>query len=129
MHSILELFSNFLGGTLIVSLHGDAKEAQSVVEGRYLLHESNKFYWNNYWIQENGSNAMWSYHLSDRYEDYFWIIGNQDDRGRGTQFAAIYSPDHVLNPLLARTWKYKTSNGNWAISENVLVEPGNVNFD
>ena len=130
MHSILELFSKFLGGTLIVSLHGDAKEAQSVVEGRYLLHESNKFYWNNYWIQENGSNAMWSYHLSDRYEDYFWIIGNQDDRGRGTQSAKIYSLDRYrTNPLLVSNWTYKASNGKWTLSDDVLVGPGNVDFD
>ena len=110
---------------LIVSLRGEVKEAHSVMEGRYLLIASNNDGRKNYWIQENGANAIWYRNEASQ----VWIIGNQDDRSRGTQFAAIYSPDHVLNPLLARTWKYKTSNGNWAISENVLVEPGNVNLD
>ncbi len=57
IHSILELFSNFLGGILTVSLRGDAKEAQSVLEGRYFLQASNNE--DNYWIQENGANAIW----------------------------------------------------------------------
>ena len=121
-NAFLEHFFNFLGAMLIVSLRGDVKEAHSVMEGRYLLLASNNDDRENYWIQENGSNAIWHWSL-------FWIIGNQEDRGRGTELLAIYSPDHVFNPLLARTWKYKTSNGNWTISENVLVEPGNLNFD
>jgi hypothetical protein len=116
----MELFSNFLGGTLIVSLNGDAKEAQSVIEGRYLLHEDNEDWKDKYWIQDNGSNVIWYYPPN-------WIIGNQDDRGRDTQFAAIYSTDHFSpNPLLVSNWAYKASNGKWTRSDNVHVGPGNV---
>ena len=120
MHSILELFPNFLGGTLIVSLNGDAKEAQSVIEGRYLLHEDNNL-WDKYWIQDNGSNAIW-------YSGASWIIGNLDDRGRGTQFAAMYSLVNERNPRVVSNWLYKASNGKWTVSDNVLVGLGNVDL-
>ena len=125
------MHSNFLGGTLIVSLSGDAKEAQSVVEGRYLPHPLNN---NNrgrdYWIQENGSNAIWYKGWTSNEVSDVWIIGNQDDWGRGTQFAAIYSLNKFIpNPLLVSSWNYKASNGTWTTSENILVGPGNVDFD
>ena len=109
---------------MIVSLNGDAKEAQSGTEGRYLLHEDNNW-WDNYWIQENGSNAIWHYAV-------YWIIGNQNDRGRlyGTQFATIYSLDESIHyPLLVSNWTYKASNGKWTYKlDNVLVGPGNVDL-
>ena len=125
MHSILELFPNFLGGTLIVSLNGDAKEAHSVMEGRYFLHADNIENRDNRWIQENGSNSIW-YRGSRNYNFHYdvmvfnvWIIGNQ--------FATIYSTDEFnFNPLLVSNWRYKASNGKWTTSDNVLVGPGNV---
>ena len=107
---------------MIVSLNEDAKEAQSVMEGRYFLPADVIDNRKQYWIQENGSNAIW-------YHSHVWIIGNQDALGRGTQFATIYSTDkYIPNPLLVSNWTYKASNGKWTRSDNVLVGPGNVDL-
>ena len=124
MHSILELFPNFLGGTLIVSLNGDAKEAYSDMEGRYFLHADNIENRDNRWNQENGSNSIWYKGLT-RYDSSSssWIISNWFTKMQ------IYSTDkQILNPLLVSNWTYKAPNGEWTTSDNVLVGPGNVDL-
>ena len=97
---------------MIVSLSGDAKEAQSDLEGRYFLQASNNDYRENYWIQENGTSVL-------AYDKEFdnWNIGYQS-------YIGIYSPDkYIPNPLLASTWYY-VADGNWKKSKDIFVGPG-----
>ena len=98
---------------MIVSLSGDAKKAQSDLEGRYFLQASNNDNRENYWIQENGNSVL-------AYDKEFdnWNIGDQS-------YIGIYSPDtNIFNPLLASNWIYYSTDGNWNESKDIFVGPG-----
>ena len=104
---------------LIVTLKGEAKNAQSSVVGTYVLEpkpENSK----PHWLQYDGSNAIW---YDSKYGD--WNIGSQDNLG--SDKAKIYSDDDVAGPQVATTWQYY--NGKQFIaSDDILVdtfvEPG-----
>ena len=99
---------------MLVTLYGDAKEAQSNLEGHYILQPDlvNK---KPCWFNE-AVNAIWS-------KNGWWMIGAKEHLGGYAN--EIYSPDNVEDPLQALTWEYYY--GGWHESKDILVtEPGNL---
>ena len=103
-----------LGGNLIVTLSGYAKEAQSTKEGwytrNYAPYKINEM---PNWSQEDGSNVIW-------HEGQTWNIGEKQSGRSGLQSIA-----NAENPLEVKYWKY-ASNGMWRESVNIHVGPGAV---
>ena len=96
---------------MLVTLHGDAKEARSKLEGHYILQTDpvNKKPW---WFNERET-AIWWYKEGGK-----WFIGAKGDLGDwGTN--GIFSEDDVEDPLQALTWEYY--NGGFIKSKDILV--------
>ena len=105
---------------MIVTLKGEAKNAQSSVAGTYILEpkpENGK----SHWLQTNGSNAIW---YDSKYGD--WNIGSQDNLG--SDQALVYSDDDVASPQVATAWQYDDGKQQFIVSDDILVdtfvEPG-----
>ena len=98
---------------MIVTLQGNAKEAQSIMEGSYILKTNlvNKKPW---WKHRNGRTAIW--HANDGY----WWIGLKEYLGR-TTFGDIRSKE---DPLQALTWEYWKSG--WHKSKDIFVTASNT---
>ena len=104
---------------MLVTLYGDAKEAQSNLEGHYFLQPvlvNEK----PCWFNERGT-AIWYYY---QYGCHWWI-GAKKDLGGSCWSRGINSTDKVEDPLQALKWEYY--NGGWIISKDILVtRPGNI---
>ena len=105
---------------LIVTLKGEAKEAQSTRAGIYVLGPK-PVNGKSHWLKDSGTDAIWFDNKNG-----FWNIGNEDSLG--TAQAGIVSYENVTSPLKATTWYY--SNNGWTKSDDILVdtfvEPGTV---
>ena len=104
---------------IIIKLEGTAKDAQSRMEGTYIL-GANLVNGKAHWIQD-GTNALW-------YDKMFgnWIIDEIWHLGSGRR-SGIYSPDDSVGPLEATTWKYAWlyySNTYWIESTEITILPG-----
>ena len=97
---------------LIVTLKGQAKDAQSSVAGIYVL-EPKPINGKSHWLQNSGSYAIWYRKLDVE----FWAIGSLGER------ALILSADKVSSPQEVTTWQYFDGN-NYFTSDDILVEPG-----
>ena len=102
-------------GQLIVTLDGDAKLAQSHTEGIYTVASMPKN-GKQYWIQDQGSNAIWY-----EKEKKDWLIGRKEDLG--TDICSLYSRNDTTGPEEATTWKY-LENGRWMSTSNIVRSLG-----
>ena len=104
---------------LIVTLKGEAKDAQSSREGIYIL-GPNLVNGKSHWLQNSGTNAIW-YTKDKRH----WHIADQVHLGNDR--AGIFSSEELAGPQEATTWKYYNGD-KWIISDDILVdtyaEPG-----
>ena len=82
---------------MLVTLYGDAKEAQPYLEGHYFL-QTDPVNKNPCWF--NDKNAIWAHKKHG-----WWMIGAKKDLGDFT--FGIISTDNVEDPLQALTWKYR----------------------
>ena len=106
---------------MIVTLKGEAKDAQSGREGIYIL-GPNLVNGKSHWLQNSGTNAIWY-----TKETRGWHITDQVHLGN--ERAGIFSSEDVAGPQEATTWKYYKSIGDkLIISDDILVdtyaEPG-----
>jgi hypothetical protein len=83
---------------LIVTLKGQAKDAQYSVAGIYVL-EPNPINDKSHWLQNSGSKAIWY-----NEEIGIWAIGSQEHLGSYTP--NILSLEDVSSPQEATTWQY-----------------------
>ena len=102
---------------MIVTLNGQAKYAQSIRAGIYVL-APNLVNDKPHWLQDQGSNAIWH---RKRYVG--WRIGNL-----GSSLGGLYSTDDEPGPQEASTWNYYNYDKKWITSDDILVdifvEPG-----
>ena len=99
---------------LIVTLKGEAKDAQSSSAGMYVL-GPNPVNGKPHWLQDPGSNAIWNLKNSK-----FWLIGLQDDLG-GSRSVSIFSTDEVASPQEATNWQYYDGK-EWITSDDIFVD-------
>ena len=85
----------------------------AMVKGSYLL-GPNQVNGKAYWIQKEGSSAIW-------YLFGIWCIGLI--KNLGSDFINAYSPDDVIRPLEATTWKY-SENGTWIPTTDIVIQSG-----
>ena len=91
-------------GNLTVTLDGGAKLAHSNREGHYIMNGK------QYWIQDQGSNAIW-------YDKDSWNIGDKEHLG--TSNCSLYSTKNTKRPEEATTWMY-AKNGGWLPTSNIF---------
>ena len=101
---------------MLVTLHGDAKEAQSKLEGHYFL-QTDPVNEKPCWFNEGGT-AIW-YHKK---HGCCWRIGYKENLGDTS--CGIRSPDDVEDPLQALTWKY--SDYGWHESKDIFVTKSGI---
>ena len=93
---------------MLVTLHGNAKETHSRLEGHYILQTDlvNEKPW---WLDDK--NAIWAD------EDGWWFIASKEKLGK---FAfGLLSTNDVKYPNQALTWEYY--NDDWIKSKNIFV--------
>ena len=101
---------------MLVTLHGDAKEAKSNLEGHYIL-QTDPVNEKPCWFHEGG-HAIWAREVGG------WRIGPKENLGNYT--CEICSQDDVEDPLQALTWEYYGSN-DWIKSKDILITTaGNI---
>jgi len=88
-------------GSLVVTLYGDAKKAQSIRAGIYHLAPS-MVNGKSYWVQDSGRQVIWCDPSG------WWSIGKV--AGASTAACAIYTEDSVCVPQKASNWKYHDGN-------------------
>ena len=103
---------------MLVTLHGNAKKAQSSKEGYYFL-QTDLVNEKPCWFHKGGL-AIWA----DKDASATWRIGEKIDLGKN--ISGIKSKDEVEDPLQVLTWHYYKGDG-WHESKDILVtKPGNI---
>ena len=99
-----------------MTLKGAVLTEHSELQGKYIL-ELNNMNGRAHWTQKNGAHAIW-YCTESRWGR--WMIGSKDDLGENSCFIA--SPDDVVKPQQATTWRYSDSKKKWiSASNNIIV--------
>ena len=98
---------------MIVTLKGQAKDAQYSVAGIYVL-GPNPINDKSHWLQNSGSEAIWYIK-----ETGTWTIGSQEYLG---SFAPnILSLENVSSPQEAKTWHYFDGK-KFIVSDDIMVD-------
>ena len=88
-------------GNKTVLLENEIKDVYGEqVDGFYIL-QSDTVNDKHYWVQENGTSALWMYKNST-FGDWYWIIGNKDDLGSSKGY--LYSPLALAYGV--KVWRY-----------------------
>ena len=97
---------------------GAAKDAQSSVEGTYIL-GPNLINGKPHWLQEGGSNAIWE----KLGEKGYWIIGGIHLLGE--RYSNSLKSSHAsVGPLEVTKWKYLHDGWKWSETTDVAILPG-----
>ena len=74
-------------GNKTVLLENEIKDVYGeLVDGFYIL-QSNTVNGKHYWVQANGSSALWMY--KNGTSRSYWIIGNKDDLGSSKGYESL----------------------------------------
>ena len=112
---ILNFFIADVPTKIMVSLKGDAKKAQSTLQGSYIL-QLNNVNGKPYYLQKSGLNGLW---FENTYQK--WMIGTSTKLGEN--FGALQSAGKILGgPIEATGWRYwDTKTTTWLDATNQVI--------